>query len=458
MIQEIDQALRALIRAEAFADRDVEVVFDAPTKEWAGRRNAPTVDVYLYDIREDMRRRARGVENEYDGNGRIVGRHLPPRHFKLSYLVTAWTQRPEDEHRLLSALLACFLRHDAIPPELLTSPLSDLGLPVPLSVGLPPPEDRAFADVWSALGGELKPSLDVVITAPTDTGQRRETGPPVVLPPKTVIGGQDGWPAQETRTVAAGPCRRRTVVSELARSPVNAAGVGLGHLFARVALVEARVRAMVEHRRRDDPAPDDPFRGLYLTDDDVDRLLAARAPGPPRDDEAVREVEQACTAAGTPSRLRELQRACGLSDLDVEILLAALVPDLDARFERLYGYLNDDVTRRRATIGLALEIGAARPTAVTARRRLTAGAPLLHHLLVTVEDPERPFLSRGLRVPDRVTAHLLGGDDPDAALTDLLADITPAPGSLADDLGRVLTDCDRSGHDASGSDPPGVPA
>ena len=238
-------------------------------------------------------------------------------------------------------------------------------------------------------------------------------------------------------------------VSELARPPVSAAGVGLGHLFARVALVEARVRAMVEHRRRDDPAPDDPFRGLYLTDDDVDRLLAARAPGPPRDDEAVREVEQACTAAGTPSRLRQLQRACGLSDLDVEILLAALVPDLDARFERLYGYLNDDVTRRRATIGLALEIGAARPTAAAARRRLTAGAPLLHHLLVTVEDPERPFLSRGLRVPDRVTAHLLGGDDPDAALTDLLADITPAPGSLADDLGRVLTECDRSGHDAS---------
>ncbi len=234
-------------------------------------------------------------------------------------------------------------------------------------------------------------------------------------------------------------------VSERARSPSKAAGVGLGHLFARVALVEARVRAMVEHRRRDDPAPDDPFRGLYLTDDDVDRLLAARAPGPPRDDEALREVEQACTAAGTPSRLRELQRACGLSDLDVEILLAALVPDLDARFERLYGYLNDDVTRRRATIGLALEIGAARPTAAAARRRLTAEAPLLHHLLVTVEDPERPFLSRGLRVPDRVTAHLLGGDDPDAALTDLLADITPAPGSLADDLGRVLTDCHRSG-------------
>jgi hypothetical protein len=212
--------------------------------------------------------------------------------------------------------------------------------------------------------------------------------------------------------------------------------VGLGHLFARVALVETRVRAMVEHRRRDDPAPDDPFRGLYLTDDDVDRLLAARAPGPPRDDDAVAEVER---AAG-PSRLRALQEACDLTDLDVEILLAALVPDLDARFEKLYGYLNDDVTRRRATVGLALEIGAARPTAATARGRLAAGAPLLDHLLVTVEEPERPFLSRGLRVPDRVAAHLLGADDPDAALTDVLAGITPTPGGLADDLGRVLTE------------------
>jgi hypothetical protein len=186
IIHEVDQALKALIKADAFADTEIDVVFDAPTKDWAGRRNAPTVDVYLYDIREDLRRRERGQVNEYDGSGRVVGRHLPPRHFKLSYLVTAWTQRPEDEHRLLSALLTCFLRHDIIPKALLQSPLSDLDLPVSVTVGLPPPEDRAFADVWSALGGELKPSLDIVVSAPVDTGQRRETGPPVLLPPRIV--------------------------------------------------------------------------------------------------------------------------------------------------------------------------------------------------------------------------------------------------------------------------------
>ena len=86
------------------------MVFDAPTKDWAGRRNVPTIDVYLYDIREDLRRRERGLINEYDATAGSTARHLPPRYFKLSYLVTAWTQRPEDEHRLLSALLSCFLR------------------------------------------------------------------------------------------------------------------------------------------------------------------------------------------------------------------------------------------------------------------------------------------------------------------------------------------------------------
>ena len=179
MFFEVDEALRALVRAEVLNGSDVEVVFDAPTKDWAARRNAPTVNLYLYDIREDLRRRERGMVNEYDDRGVVVGRRQPPRHFKVTYLITAWTQRPEDEHRLLSALLYCFLRNEAVPEELLRGQLAETGLPVTMSVALPPPEDRSFADVWSALGGELKPSLDLVVTAPIDGGRSFAAGPPV---------------------------------------------------------------------------------------------------------------------------------------------------------------------------------------------------------------------------------------------------------------------------------------
>jgi hypothetical protein len=170
VISDVDEALRALVRAEVLDGSDVDVVFDAPTKDWAARRNAPTVNLYLYDIREDLRRRERGWLEEQGPDGYVVARRPAPRHFKLSYLVTAWTQRAEDEHRLLASLLRCFLRHDALPDELVVGELAETGLEVPITVGLPPPEDRAFADVWSALGGELKPSLDIVVIAPIDTG------------------------------------------------------------------------------------------------------------------------------------------------------------------------------------------------------------------------------------------------------------------------------------------------
>jgi hypothetical protein len=204
MIHDVDQTMLALLRREALNGSGVEVVFDAPTKDWASRRNAPTLDVYLYDIREDLRRRERGLLNEYGEDGQVRARHLPPRHFKLSYLITAWTQRPEDEHRLLSGVLACFLAHDKLPDELLVGQVAAIGLPVPVTVGLPPPEDRSFADVWSALGGELKPSLDIVVSVPVGTGQVMVAGPPVVEPPRVDLGDKDGTVRDPPRRPRAG--------------------------------------------------------------------------------------------------------------------------------------------------------------------------------------------------------------------------------------------------------------
>jgi hypothetical protein len=191
VIGSVDEALRALVR-EAVDSSSVEVVLDAPTKDWAARRNAPTVDMYLYDLREDMRRRSRGfLENRVEGE--VRARFQPPRHFRLSYLVTAWTQRPEDEHRLLDAVLVHLLRFDALPARVLEDRLAEAGARVPLFVGLPPPEDRGFADVWSALGGELKPSIDVVVDVPVLTPVPGDVvAPPVREPLAIDLADTDG--------------------------------------------------------------------------------------------------------------------------------------------------------------------------------------------------------------------------------------------------------------------------
>ena len=190
MINDVDETLRALVRRDVLNGANVDISFEAPSKEWSARRNAPALSLYLYEIREDLERREVQYEEVRDERGIVVDRRLPPRRFKLSYLVTAWTQRPDDEHRLLSSTLSCFLRFDALPSDVLQGELSAQPYPVRVTVGLPLPPERSISDVWTALGGELKPSLDLVITVPFDTRrQQHPVGPPVLEEPRINLSG-----------------------------------------------------------------------------------------------------------------------------------------------------------------------------------------------------------------------------------------------------------------------------
>ena len=218
------------------------------------------------------------------------------------------------------------------------------------------------------------------------------------------------------------------------------------HVLRRLELVEARVRAAVARRRATDPETDDRFRGLYISQVHVDRLLAEKA-GPVAPDpgaaKARDEIEAAADAAereGADLRLRRLARNFHLDDIDIELLLIAMAPDVDARFERLYGYLQDDVSRRRASVGLGLELCGLPSSSAYARSRLAPGAPLVNEYLVQVEENDRPVLTRPLRVPDRVAAHLLGSDIPDAVVAALAYQCEQAAPDLAATLVRWMRD------------------
>lgn len=177
-----------------------------------------------------------------------------------------------------------------------------------------------------------------------------------------------------------------------------------------------RARSLLRRRAEQDPLVTEPTRGLYLTEEGV-RLLLDR-PAPSADEQP--RPAPLTPPAGRGDRLARLGAVFGLSELDLQVLLVALAPDVDPRLEWCFGYLNDDVTRRRATVGLALELTGRGFADGAARGRLRPGAPLVDQGLVGVEEPERPFLGRVLRVPDRVTAHLLGDDAPDPRLRSAL--------------------------------------
>ncbi|MEV0374872.1 ATP-binding protein [Streptomyces sp. NPDC050636] len=197
-------------------------------------------------------------------------------------------------------------------------------------------------------------------------------------------------------------------------------------LLARLAVVEARVRRAIALRTGADPEdpPDlrefacDPFQGLYVSDEMAPHLLdAPTGPLPPGASEdaltaVVRTREDTAAAAGAAPPLRRLAEEFGLDELAVQVLLIALAPDVDARFERCYGYLNDDVTCRHATIGLALTLCGLPTASAAARRLFSADARLRAGGLLELLDTSRPYPTRGLRVPDRVTAHLLDDNGP----------------------------------------------
>ncbi|MFI2027790.1 DUF4255 domain-containing protein [Streptomyces buecherae] len=178
MIHEVDEALNRLLDESGFAASGVEVVFDAPTRDWAARRSAPTVCVFLHDIREDGSRRGTGGGEVYDADGLVVARRAPARWFDLTYLVTAWASRSQDEHRLLAQVLTTVTAADTLPARLLTGTLAELGLAVGLDLVGGDPDAPAASDVWSALGGELRPSLEVRVRAPL-RGTHLAAAPPV---------------------------------------------------------------------------------------------------------------------------------------------------------------------------------------------------------------------------------------------------------------------------------------
>jgi ATP-dependent 26S proteasome regulatory subunit len=191
----------------------------------------------------------------------------------------------------------------------------------------------------------------------------------------------------------------------------------------------------------------DRYRGLYISWDEMERLLA-REPGAPaftlNEPDA---AENLLDAAGETSRLAWLQRAFGLSPFDIEVLLIALAPELDLRYERLYAYLQDDVSRRRPSVDLGLNLLCTSAQEKLARRtHFAPDAPLIEHsLLHLVPDPNHmqpPLLAYYLKPDEQIVRLLLGQGGMDPRLAAFCQIVTPTGGldelPIGDDLKRAL--------------------
>ena len=179
MLADLDETLRVLLKRELARHGfdGVEVAFDAPARDWSSQLSGPTVNLFLYDLRESHEFRP----TEW-GEERANGRHRevrPPMIMECSYAVTAWTQAVEDEHRLLSQVLGVLFAFPELPRDALGGRLPETADRFAIEGKIGQAKSDGKADFWSAVGGQYKASLDYVITLACESGVAYERGPEV---------------------------------------------------------------------------------------------------------------------------------------------------------------------------------------------------------------------------------------------------------------------------------------
>jgi hypothetical protein len=177
MLHLLDETLEAFLREVVpLPARDVDVAFDAPDGEWsAALSSRPTVDLYLWDVRPNLAERDYGEVIIEEEDGRRYRRDPLPR-VDCRYLVTAWTSEVRDEHSLLGDVLSALLLHPVIEVSHLRGAFAEVK-PLP-TLRLRSGDGSENSDFWSALGGQLKPGLDLVVTVTVDAAMRAVAGPP----------------------------------------------------------------------------------------------------------------------------------------------------------------------------------------------------------------------------------------------------------------------------------------
>ncbi|MDY6818777.1 MAG: ATP-binding protein [Halobacteriales archaeon] len=204
--------------------------------------------------------------------------------------------------------------------------------------------------------------------------------------------------------------------------------------------------------------------GLYVSDDQVDRLLATEvadstdrngtvgmaaseeATGPTESDGTVTDTQlinaytnelnrqtetieariQSSRKAETTLRLPTLADRFGLDRQGLDALLVAFAPEFDLKYEKVYAYLQDDLTRKRPTVGLILRVLAGTAGGAFEHRSLFHDrSSLIADRLVRLAGPENSLLSRFVEADARIVDYLVGGDDIDPDLADLATQIDP---------------------------------
>lgn len=173
----------------------------------------------------------------------------------------------------------------------------------------------------------------------------------------------------------------------------------------------------------------DEFRGLYVSDSQVDALIRQWSDAQHHQDQqgddsvdginqliADYEQESRVVLAGD-QRWNHMVEQFQLGPVEQDLLMVALAPELALKYEAFYAYLNNDITRKFPTVDLVMRL-AGQDKQTTCRQALSPASVLIsEQLLEPVNDnSDRWSLSAGFKLAPSVFSYLLDGVPLDARL------------------------------------------
>lgn len=176
MIADLDETLRQLLVDELpVKNGEVDISFEQPKREWSSRISRPTINLFLYDVRENnVLRRNEWERVNRGGPNDLAQLKRTPMRVDCSYALTSWAADPEDEHRLLTRSMMVLFQHPVLPDERLVGSLRNPPYAIKGRVAqhdvLTEP-----SDLWNVLDNELRPTVSYVVTLALDPWQEITT-------------------------------------------------------------------------------------------------------------------------------------------------------------------------------------------------------------------------------------------------------------------------------------------
>jgi ATP-dependent 26S proteasome regulatory subunit len=208
------------------------------------------------------------------------------------------------------------------------------------------------------------------------------------------------------------------------------------YLLLGLGRIDIRLRRAVVLWQRAGQSLEDTFRGLYVADNEVTGLLKRPISANWGDTvsltaeeedffrreeleagQRAEEVRAEAASRGIPLRLEQLKKFFDLDESSLDAFLICLAPALDLRYEKVYGYLQDDVSRKRPTVGLVLDLlSDPGPERLAFQTRFGGDSPLFkYRLLEAIPDNRsvgQPLLAQILKIDPAIVSWLCGRYQP----------------------------------------------